>query len=70
MSTLLQSAPLKKKETEIEKTVRIAREQAFLGGGKTVALCLLVALSPYFADKKNKKFPFFSCRSIATGQTA
>jgi hypothetical protein len=36
MSTLLQSAPLKKKETEIEATVRKAREQAKLGGG---AIC-------------------------------
>jgi hypothetical protein len=33
MSTLQQSAPLKKKETEIEATVRKAREQAKLGGG-------------------------------------
>lgn len=40
MSTLMQSAPLKKKETEIEKAVRQAREQAFLGGGATRRLHL------------------------------
>jgi hypothetical protein len=43
-SSIMQSVPLKKKETPIEAVVRVAREQSQVGGGKRTFFFFFLSL--------------------------
>jgi hypothetical protein len=54
-SSIMQSVPLKKKETPIEAVVRVAREQSQVGGGKRTFFFFFF-FSSLFVDSSQRAY--------------